>query len=198
MDHRRSTHRDHHGDRLQVTHQPYTFSPLYCLVMCWLVAIVGVIPHTIFIEYIDLGDLLGTPFAGTGVCVVNLQEGNVEEYIRILFLLFYLVPIVSSISYHCRAIDVIKNWTRSLNQDNERRSIISTTHRDSILQYYRSSSVVSRSGGSTGGDNGDNGDFDSNMLIEQGFQNMLAIAFAIHSISLLPLIALRYVFDWLQ
>lgn len=36
----------------QVTHLPYNFSAVFGLAVCWLVAIVGVIPHTIFIEYI--------------------------------------------------------------------------------------------------------------------------------------------------
>lgn len=178
----------------EINYVQYEFNPTYCLVTCWLISVIGVIPHTIFIEYLDLALFFGPAFAGTGLCAVNLQ-GNVEEYIRVLFVLFYLVPIVISISYHCRAVDVIKSWTKAV-EDMERRAIVSrsqsTGHGNSARNSRTSNSNDREFGRVVRSDSDWDWDLTTSLYLEQKVQTLLFIMFAVQSASLLPLNILRF------
>ena len=116
--------------------------PAIILIICWVISICGVIPHTVFITYIDLGHYLGPLFHGSGVCVVNIED-NIAEYIRFLFALFYLIPIVMTISYHFKCVDIISRWTKS--SEEYRGRGVAIVHRGSIVEnvsYTHSSTLT--------------------------------------------------------
>ena len=109
---------------------PPPLPSFFVISICWFISIIGVIPHTVFITYLDLGELLGESFRTTGICAVNLED-NIAEYIRFLFALFYMIPLVLCISYHFKTVDILKRWKKS-NVENRGRGV-AIVHRGSVV-----------------------------------------------------------------
>lgn len=132
--------------------------PAIILIICWVISICGVIPHTVFITYIDLGHYLGPLFDGSGVCVVNIED-NIAEYIRFLFALFYLIPIVMTISYHFKCVDIISRWNKS--SEEYRGRGVAIVHRGSIVEnvsytHGTTSTTMTATSSSSGSDRNHN------------------------------------------
>lgn len=88
------------------------FSCIPVLIVAFAIALIGVIPHTVYIDYADLGYYVGPHYNGTGVCAVNI-ENRFMDYVKYLFLLFYVIPVVISFSYFSKTIDIIEKWVNS-------------------------------------------------------------------------------------
>ncbi|KAH3789779.1 prolactin-releasing peptide receptor-like [Dreissena polymorpha] len=63
-----------------------------CIIATWVGAICVVLPHAVYIKYIDLGALLGKKFSGVGICYVNMEK-HIEEYFRAMFVTLYALPL---------------------------------------------------------------------------------------------------------
>ncbi|KAL4232398.1 hypothetical protein ACF0H5_009966 [Mactra antiquata] len=63
-----------------------------CIIATWVGAICVVLPHAVYIKYIDLGAFLGHKFHGVGICYVNMEK-HIEEYFRAMFVVFYALPL---------------------------------------------------------------------------------------------------------
>lgn len=65
---------------------------LYLLAV-WVVALCVVLPHAVFIKYIDLAETLDDDrFVGAGICCVNVER-HIEQYIRAMFVVMYCLPL---------------------------------------------------------------------------------------------------------
>lgn len=87
-------------------------SSIAVLIVAFAISLVGVIPHTVYIDYADLGYYVGPVYNNTGVCAVN-TENRFMDYVKYLFLLFYVIPVVISFSYFSKTIDIIEKWIQS-------------------------------------------------------------------------------------
>lgn len=65
---------------------------LICSLGIWVLTICVVLPFSIYITYFDFEKLFGPQFSGTGLCVVNIEE-NMQEYLRGLFIVLYVLPL---------------------------------------------------------------------------------------------------------
>lgn len=63
-----------------------------CIIATWVGAICVVLPHAVYIKYIDLGALFGDKFEGVGICYVNMEK-HIEEYFRAMFVTLYALPL---------------------------------------------------------------------------------------------------------
>ncbi|XP_060578535.1 prolactin-releasing peptide receptor-like [Ruditapes philippinarum] len=63
-----------------------------CIIGAWVGAICVVLPHAVYIKYIDLGALFGKNFRGVGICYVNMER-HIEEYFRAMFVTLYALPL---------------------------------------------------------------------------------------------------------
>ena len=63
-----------------------------CIIATWVGAICVVLPHAVYIKYIDLGALFGEKFSGVGICYVNMER-HIEEYFRAMFVTLYALPL---------------------------------------------------------------------------------------------------------
>ncbi|RWS23600.1 neuropeptide Y receptor type 5-like protein [Leptotrombidium deliense] len=97
------------GDLNEVCNQNIGLPVFWCLLVAWIISFIGVLPYTIYIEFIDLSLFLFTEPEGNGFCVVNL-DGNIQEYIRCLFLSFYIIPIALVAYFHARTTTLMKSW----------------------------------------------------------------------------------------
>lgn len=150
-----------------------------------IIATMGVIPYTVYIEYIDISPLL-RQFQGTGFCVVNLS-GNITDYIRVLFIGFYVVPVALSLSFYYRTSPTISSWTSAPSRPKHNRGlanaiprVMGRTQRE--LGSGEQSLVEVRCARNSS----------TNALeSEKRIQKMLMTMFVIHSACLLPINILR-------
>lgn len=63
-----------------------------CIIATWVGAVCVVLPHAVYIKYIDLGVFLGHRFHGVGLCYVNMER-HIEEYYRAMFVVLYALPL---------------------------------------------------------------------------------------------------------
>ncbi|KAK3590187.1 hypothetical protein CHS0354_041243 [Potamilus streckersoni] len=63
-----------------------------CTIAVWVAAVCVVLPHAVYIKYIDLGAFLGERFNGIGICYVNMEK-HIEEYLRAMFVTLYAMPL---------------------------------------------------------------------------------------------------------
>lgn len=63
-----------------------------CVIAAWVGAVCVVLPHAVYIKYIDLGALFGQKFHGVGICYVNMER-HIEEYFRAIFVTLYALPL---------------------------------------------------------------------------------------------------------
>ena len=59
----------------------------------WALAFCVVLPFSLYIHYIDLGQVFGPEYSGVGVCYCSF-EPYVQQYLRAIFVLTYCVPLV--------------------------------------------------------------------------------------------------------
>lgn len=81
-------------DRYRVIVNPFKSRPPagLCIIAVWVGAICVVLPHAVYIKYIDLGALFGKNFRGVGICYVNMER-HIEEYFRAMFVTLYALPL---------------------------------------------------------------------------------------------------------
>ena len=164
------------------------FDETYGLPACWgalmalLIAFIGVLPYTVYIEFIDMAQYLGKQFHGVGFCVVNLS-GNITDYIRLLFIGFYVVPIALSLSFHFRTTPVINSWA----PNTEPRAKSSTRVLTCSLPTIGSNRSMRErgSGEQTLIELRQQHSFDA-LYREKNIQHLLILMFTIHSACLLP------------
>lgn len=105
-------------------------SSIIFLVICFGVSLCAIIPHTVYIEFVDLGYYFGDPLAGSGVCF--LLKNNIIDYVKYLFIIFYVVPVCVSLSYHFKTSDIIEKWSDSSEDTVKTKRL--TIHRGSLIE----------------------------------------------------------------
>lgn len=120
-------------------------SSLAVLLICFGIALCAIIPHTVYIEFVDLGYFFGQPFHGSGVCYV--RRNHIMDYVKYLFIIFYVVPVCLSLSYHFKTSDIIEKWEES--SDTFAKTKRLTIHRGSLIE---TSSFINTGRGSTSED----------------------------------------------
>ncbi|XP_015904668.1 prolactin-releasing peptide receptor [Parasteatoda tepidariorum] len=73
----------------------------------WVVTLFAVLPYAVYTRYLDLEAYFGPQFKGTGICAINLDD-NIEEYIRGLFIIMYVLPLVLVAFLHVKSSEEIK------------------------------------------------------------------------------------------
>ena len=63
-----------------------------CTIAVWVASICVVLPHAVYIKYVDLAAFLGNDFEGVGICYVNKQD-DIEGYLRAMFVTMYAIPL---------------------------------------------------------------------------------------------------------
>lgn len=78
-----------------------------CSLGIWILSICIVLPFAIYITYLDLGAMFGPNLEGTGLCAVNVKD-DIEEYLRGLFIVRYVLPLAVIAFLHVRISGEIK------------------------------------------------------------------------------------------
>ncbi|XP_043275778.1 neuropeptide Y receptor type 2 isoform X2 [Venturia canescens] len=73
-----------------------------CALGAWFFAVCIILPHPIYTTYYDLEMYEKKYFRGLGLCLTNLTD-NIEQYIRGLFLLTYVAPLVISVYIYVKS-----------------------------------------------------------------------------------------------
>lgn len=83
------------------------FSSFLCMVGVWVATVFAVLPYAVYTRYLDLEIYLGAQFKDTGICAINVDD-NIEEYIRGLFIIMYVLPLGLIAYLHVKASEEIK------------------------------------------------------------------------------------------
>ncbi|XP_053206847.1 uncharacterized protein LOC128391043 [Panonychus citri] len=98
-----------------LTKYEYVISSFWVFTIAWTICTLGSLPYSWFIVHIPISPYLaGHQFAKAAVCSTN-PTGNTKEYIRILFLTYYVTPIAMVLSYHSKITTCMKNWQQLFN-----------------------------------------------------------------------------------
>jgi hypothetical protein len=62
-----------------------------CAIGVWVVSVCVVLPHAVYLKYIDLGKL-GVDLKNEGICYVSFEK-HYEEYVRAMFVIMYALPL---------------------------------------------------------------------------------------------------------
>ncbi|XP_054708589.1 neuropeptide Y receptor type 5-like [Uloborus diversus] len=73
----------------------------------WMATAVAVLPYLIYTRYLNLEIYFGAQFKGTGICAINVED-NIEEYIRGLFIIMYVLPLGLIAFLHVKTSEEIK------------------------------------------------------------------------------------------
>ncbi|GFT03108.1 g_PROTEIN_RECEP_F1_2 domain-containing protein [Nephila pilipes] len=79
-----------------------------CMVGVWIATFIAVLPYAVYTRYLDLELYFGAQFKGTGICAINVED-NIEEYIRGLFIIMYVLPLGLMAFLHIKASEEIKS-----------------------------------------------------------------------------------------
>ncbi|GBL88770.1 hypothetical protein AVEN_158902-1 [Araneus ventricosus] len=79
-----------------------------CMIGVWTATIVAVLPYAVYTRYLDLEIYFGVQFKGTGICAINVED-NIEEYIRGLFIIMYVLPLGLLAFLHIKTSEEIKS-----------------------------------------------------------------------------------------
>lgn len=96
---------DRHRQILYPLKQP--FSSFLCMISVWVATIFAVLPYAVYTRYIELEIYLGAQFKGSGICTINVDD-NIEEYIRGLFIIMYVLPLGLIAYLHVKSSEEIK------------------------------------------------------------------------------------------
>lgn len=69
--------------------------------------IFAVLPYAVYTRYLELEIYLGPQFKDTGICAINVDD-NIEEYIRGLFIITYVLPLGLIAYLHVKTSEEIK------------------------------------------------------------------------------------------
>lgn len=98
-----------------LTKYEYVIPSFWVFTVAWSISALGSLPYSWFIVHIPFSRYFhGSQFARTAVCSTN-PTGNTKEYIRILFLTYYVTPIAMILSYHSKITTCMKNWQQLFN-----------------------------------------------------------------------------------
>lgn len=81
--------------------------PFLCMIGVYIATIFTVLPYAVYTRYLDLEAYFGAQFKGTGICAINVED-NIEEYIRGLFIIMYVLPLGLIAFLHIKASEEIK------------------------------------------------------------------------------------------
>ncbi|RWS23742.1 prolactin-releasing peptide receptor-like protein [Leptotrombidium deliense] len=195
-----------HGNLNEVCNQHFGLPAFWCLLFAWFISLIAVLPYTVYIEFIDLSHLLPIEPEGNGFCVVNL-DGNIQEYIRCLFISFYIIPIALVAYFHARTTTLMKSWPgyESINIAISLPTLNRNAHRQlcargSAEEALVESNITEYSSGNYLNANNVYNERDKqsfqlvhqpNVFTEKGAQRVLMIMFSVHSLCLFPINMLR-------
>ncbi|GFR13307.1 g_PROTEIN_RECEP_F1_2 domain-containing protein [Trichonephila clavata] len=74
----------------------------------WIATFIAVLPYAVYTRYLDLEAYFGEQFKDTGICAINVED-NIEEYIRGLFIIMYVLPLGLMAFLHIKASEEIKS-----------------------------------------------------------------------------------------
>ncbi|RWS06682.1 prolactin-releasing peptide receptor-like protein [Dinothrombium tinctorium] len=197
------------GNLEEVCNHNFGLSAFWSISLAWFISFIGVLPYTVYIEFIDLSLYLSSDFEGIGFCVVNL-DGNIQEYVRCLFISFYVVPVAMTAYFHARTTTLMKTWPgyESMSFDislptvgcSSRNHITGRGSAEEALVESSFASNFSSSRRVTVGCDPDDerkqssyatSTLVSDLLTEKGSQRILVLMFVIHIICLFPINILR-------
>ncbi|KAF8785503.1 neuropeptide receptor npr-1-like [Argiope bruennichi] len=78
------------------------------MVGVWTATVFAVLPYAVYTRYLDLEIYFGAQFKGTGICAINVDD-NIEEYIRGLFIIMYVLPLGLLAFLHIKTSEEIKS-----------------------------------------------------------------------------------------
>ncbi|KAG8200121.1 hypothetical protein JTE90_018910 [Oedothorax gibbosus] len=81
--------------------------PFLCMFGVYIATIFTVLPYAVYTRYLNLEVYFGAQFKGTGICAINVDD-NIEEYIRGLFIIMYVLPLGLIAFLHIKTSEEIK------------------------------------------------------------------------------------------
>ncbi|XP_063610777.1 neuropeptide Y receptor type 2-like [Penaeus indicus] len=162
----------------------------------WVAALSVVLPYVMYVNYIDLQMVFGKQFNGVGICTLNMND-NIALYIRLLYGLLYVVPLLLVIYFHLRVSHEIdrrvsereEDCQASLEEERELTSRIWT-----VRGRAASSSAIRRNDvASHGTFHGEAQECQLDLEEEKRNQKYLALIIGISTLCLTPLAVLRLV-----
>ncbi|XP_042232386.1 neuropeptide Y receptor type 1-like [Homarus americanus] len=90
-------------DRYRLVSWPHKprLPPFLAVLTTWLLALCVVLPYAVYMKYIDL------QFKGVGICAINMDD-DISEYIRVLFITLFAVPLGVITFLHVRVSVVLR------------------------------------------------------------------------------------------
>ncbi|GFS33723.1 g_PROTEIN_RECEP_F1_2 domain-containing protein [Trichonephila inaurata madagascariensis] len=80
----------------------------WSIIGVWIATFIAVLPYAVYTRYLDLETYFGEQFKDTGICAINVED-NIEEYIRGLFIIMYVLPLGLMAFLHIKASEEIKS-----------------------------------------------------------------------------------------
>ncbi|XP_022256211.1 rhodopsin-like [Limulus polyphemus] len=95
----------------------------FYMLLIWVSSCVVALPYTVFTRYVHIADYFGPEFQGVGLCALNL-ENNIQEFIRVLFIILYVLPAVLLAYFHLKTSAEITNRLTALRFRNRNTTVV--------------------------------------------------------------------------
>ncbi|KAI1280326.1 hypothetical protein HDE_13660 [Halotydeus destructor] len=177
------------GSSLDIFDDNYGFPAFWGSLMALFISVLGVVPYTVYIEFIDMGAYIGKQFDAIGFCVVNLS-GNITDYIRVLFIGFYVVPIALSLSFHYRTCPIINSWTPWNRPRSKAGHVITCSNLPNMANPLRERGSAEQTLVESIGRHRHQASHDI-FQMEKNVQHLLIMMFSVHTSCLFPINILR-------
>lgn len=109
-------------------------SSFLCMIGVWVATVFAVLPYAVYTRFLDLEVYLGAQFKGTGICAINVDE-NIEEYIRGLFIIMYVLPLGLIAYLHVKSSEEIKAKQTTLSVAYHDVSVVGNRENDSVSSF---------------------------------------------------------------
>lgn len=106
-------------------------SSFMCMISVWVATVFAVLPYAVYTRYLDLELYLGAQFKGTGICAINVED-NIEEYIRGLFIIMYVLPLGLIAYLHVKSSEEIKARQAAFTVSYHDVSVVGNRENDSV------------------------------------------------------------------
>ncbi|XP_037780045.1 orexin receptor type 1-like isoform X2 [Penaeus monodon] len=157
----------------------------------WVAALSVVLPYVMYVNYIDLQVMFGRQFDGVGICTLNLND-NIALYIRLLYGLLYVVPLLLVIYFHLRVSHEIDRRV-SDREDRCQPSLEEGELTNRIWTVRGRTATVRNDVASRGTFHGEAEECQLDLEEEKRSQTYLALIIGISTLCLTPLAVLRLV-----
>lgn len=118
------------------------FSSFLAMICVWVATIFAVLPYAVYTRYLDLEVYIGPQFKGTGICAINVDD-NIEEYIRGLFILMYVLPLGLIAYLHVKSSEEIKARQAALTVSYHDVSVVGNRENDSVSMSSLNPNLIS-------------------------------------------------------